>query len=53
MEGRLTVPVVDDVQTNIDILVESLHGEFDVGVAMDGSGSLRSSSARLYPPELQ
>jgi cyclic di-GMP phosphodiesterase len=34
------VLVVDDTETNIDILVETLGDDYDVSVAMDGMGAL-------------
>ena len=41
--------VVDDVESNIDILVGILGDEYDVSVAMDGASarSARSSSRAL------
>lgn len=35
-----TVLVVDDTQTNIDILVDTLSSEYEVSVAMDGKSAL-------------
>ena len=37
-----TVLVVDDVETNIDILVETLGDDYDVSVAIDGESALES-----------
>lgn len=37
-----TVLVVDDTETNIDILVETLGDDYDVVVAMDGESALES-----------
>ncbi len=42
-----TVLVVDDTETNIDILLETLGDEFDVSVAMDGEGALESVEDEL------
>lgn len=36
-----TVLVVDDTETNIDILVETLGEEYDISVAMDGESALK------------
>ena len=44
------VLVVDDTETNIDILVETLGDAFDVSVAMDGEGALESVASE--PPDL-
>ncbi len=38
--SRKNIMVVDDVETNIDILVEALSDEYDVSVAMDGVTAL-------------
>ena len=45
-----TVLVVDDTETNIDILVETLGEDYDVQVAMDGETAL--ASAAEDPPDL-
>jgi len=37
-----TVLVVDDTETNIDILVETLGDDYDVSVAIDGESALES-----------
>ncbi len=37
-----TVLVVDDAETNIDILMETLGDDYDVSVAMDGESALES-----------
>ena len=34
--------VVDDTETNIDILVETLGDDYDVSVALDGAGALEA-----------
>jgi len=39
--SRFTILVVDDTETNIDILVETLGGEYEVSVAMDGKNALK------------
>ena len=36
------VLIVDDVKTNIDILVEALRDEYKLSVALDGAAALRS-----------
>lgn len=40
--SKSTVLVVDDTETNIDILVETLSDDFEIAVAMDGEGALES-----------
>jgi len=45
--SELKVLVVDDTETNIDILLETLGEEFDVSVAMDGEGALESVEDEL------
>ncbi len=42
-----SVLVVDDTETNIDILVETLGDVFDVSVAMDGISALESVETEL------
>jgi len=44
------VLIVDDVKTNIDILVEALRDEYKLSVALDGAGALRS--VEKNPPDL-
>jgi putative two-component system response regulator len=39
---KQTVLVVDDEEANIDIMLEILGDDYDVSVAMDGSGTLES-----------
>jgi len=39
---EFSVLVVDDTETNVDILVETLGGDYDVSVAMDGESALES-----------
>ncbi len=45
-----TVLVVDDTKTNIDILVDALHGEYEVSVAMNGKSALQI--VKTDPPDL-
>jgi len=47
-ESRILI--VDDVKTNIDILVEALRDEYKLSVAMDGAAALRS--VEKGPPDL-
>ncbi|MBF0420752.1 MAG: two-component system response regulator [Magnetococcales bacterium] len=47
---RPTLLVVDDTETNIDILVEGLEGAYDLAVATDGRTAL--ASAHENPPDL-
>lgn len=42
--------VVDDTESNIDILVESLSDDYDVSVAMDGESALEIVAEE--PPDL-
>lgn len=42
--------IVDDTETNIDILVEALGGDFDLRVAMDGETALEAIADE--PPDL-
>ncbi len=42
--------IVDDVKTNVDILVQALRDEYKLGVALDGDAALRS--AETNPPDL-
>ncbi|MBM9614548.1 two-component system response regulator [Desulfobulbus rhabdoformis] len=39
-DTQSTVLIVDDVETNIDIMVETLGEEYDLSVAIDGSAAL-------------
>jgi putative two-component system response regulator len=41
------VLVVDDTETNIDILVETLGDDYDVSIAMDGEGALEAVEDEL------
>ena len=45
-----TVLIVDDTETNIDILVEALGNDFDLRVAMDGETALEAVADE--PPDL-
>jgi len=45
-----TVMIVDDTETNIDILVEALGNDFDIRVAMDGETALEAVADE--PPDL-
>ena len=38
--SKFTVMIIDDVKTNIDILVETFHQDYEVSVAMDGKAAL-------------
>ncbi len=38
--SRPTILVVDDTESNVDILVENLSEEYEVSVAMDGADAL-------------
>jgi len=42
-----TVLVVDDTETNIDILVETLGDDYDVSVAIDGESALESVESEV------
>jgi phosphoserine phosphatase RsbU/P len=44
------VLIVDDVKTNVDILVEALRDEYKLSVAIDGAAALRS--VEKSPPDL-
>lgn len=46
----LTVMVVDDTASNIDILVDVLGDDYDIHVATDGESALRH--IETYPPQL-
>jgi putative two-component system response regulator len=45
-----TVLVVDDTESNIDMLVDALSGDYDVSVAMDGESALEIVAEE--PPDL-
>ncbi len=40
--SECTVLIVDDAETNIDILLDILGEEYDVAVAMDGESALEA-----------
>jgi len=40
IEDKKTILIVDDTETNIDILLELLGNEYDILVALDGEGAL-------------
>ncbi len=44
------VLIVDDVKTNVDILVQALRDEYKLSVALDGNAALRS--VEKAPPDL-
>ena len=44
------VLVVDDTETNVDILVDTLGDDYEVSVAMDGESALENATA--HPPDL-
>ena len=50
MKDRATVLVVDDTESNIDILVEALGDDYEVSVAMDGEEALEVVGDE--PPDL-
>ncbi len=45
--SNCTVLIVDDTETNIDILVEALSGDFQISVAMDGERALSTIDAKI------
>jgi len=48
--SECTVLIVDDTETNIDILVDTLEEEHEIRVAMDGETALQDISE--FPPDL-
>jgi sigma-B regulation protein RsbU (phosphoserine phosphatase) len=44
-ESRILI--VDDVPANVDVLVQALQGEYQLGVAIDGTAALRSAEKLL------
>jgi sigma-B regulation protein RsbU (phosphoserine phosphatase) len=44
------VLVVDDAEANVDVLVQALHGEYRLSVALDGESALRAIEKN--PPDL-
>ncbi|AGW12710.1 hybrid sensor histidine kinase/response regulator [Megalodesulfovibrio gigas] len=49
-QPRQTILIVDDVETNLDTLVETLGDEYDVSVVMDGPSALQFVQSQ--PPDL-
>jgi len=49
-QGKSTVLVVDDNESNIDVLVEALGDDYFVSVAMDGESALEVIEDE--PPDL-
>jgi len=49
-QTKPTILVVDDTETNIDILVDTLEADYEVSVAMDGESALETVESD--PPEL-
>lgn len=49
-QPKQTILIVDDVETNLDTLVETLGDEYDVSVVMDGPSALQFVRSR--PPDL-
>lgn len=45
--GKANILIVDDAETNIAILVEALDRDYEVSVAMDGSGALEAVAANM------
>lgn len=48
--SQSTVLIVDDTETNIDILVDTLGDDYEVAVAMDGETALEIIA--VDPPDL-
>ncbi len=48
--SHCTVLIVDDIETNIDVLVEALSDDVDISIAMDGERALKNVSEE--PPDL-
>jgi len=44
------VLIVDDVKANVDVLVQALHDDYQLSVALNGEGALRS--VEKSPPDL-
>jgi adenylate cyclase len=49
-EGRRSILIVDDAESNVDILVDTLSHDYDLFVAMDGERGLEV--ARVAKPDL-
>jgi putative two-component system response regulator len=48
--SECTILIVDDTETNIDILMDTLGEEYDIAVAMDGESALEA--VEEDPPDL-
>ncbi len=48
--SECTILIVDDTETNIDILVNTLSRDYDIAVAMDGESALEAVEEE--PPDL-
>jgi len=48
--SECTVLIVDDTETNIDILMDTLGDDYDIAVAMDGESALEAVEEE--PPDL-
>jgi putative two-component system response regulator len=48
--SECTILIVDDIETNIDILLDTLGEDYDIAVAMDGASALESIEDE--PPDL-
>ena len=48
--SECTVLIVDDTETNIDILLDTLGEDYDIAVAMDGESALEAVEEE--PPDL-
>ena len=45
--SECTVLIVDDTETNVDILVDTLGEDYDIAVAMDGESALEAVEEEL------
>jgi len=50
MTGKSSIFVVDDNDSNIDVLVEALGNDYDISVALDGESALEDIES--HPPSL-
>lgn len=48
--AKQTILIVDDVETDVDTLVETLGDDYEIAVALDGVSALES--LRSHPPDL-
>jgi len=48
--SQCTILLVDDVETNIDVLFHALQDDYQIGVVLDGQTALEY--VRSYPPDL-